>query len=102
MLVHGDTTTTFATNLTSALAALHFAPDQVARANLLREAIASNAVFVTGNTVVDALQAALQHLDGDLPLQQQFDAQFSYLDPTKRLILVGQARAGDARHHRAA
>lgn len=41
--------------LTSRLAALHFAPTETARENLLREGIPENLIHVTGNTVVDAL-----------------------------------------------
>lgn len=45
--------------LTSVLAATHFAPTTRARDHLLREGIAEGDVFVTGNTVVDALQAMI-------------------------------------------
>ncbi len=41
--------------LVSVLADLHFAPTEQARQNLLREGIDSQIVFVTGNTVIDAL-----------------------------------------------
>src|SRR5262249_18627407 len=40
----------------SHLAAFHFAPTARARANLLREGIDDAAIFVTGNTVIDALR----------------------------------------------
>ena len=40
----------------SHLAELHFAPTAQARANLLREGIAGASIFVTGNTVIDALR----------------------------------------------
>jgi len=43
--------------LTSVLADLHFAPTVVARENLLREGIAADSIFVTGNTAVDAVLA---------------------------------------------
>jgi UDP-N-acetylglucosamine 2-epimerase (non-hydrolysing) len=46
--------------LTGAIATLHFAPTEAARANLLAEGIASDRIFVTGNTVVDALQAIIR------------------------------------------
>ena len=46
--------------LVSALADLHFAPTQSAKANLLREGIPSNSIYVTGNTVVDALMTIIQ------------------------------------------
>jgi UDP-N-acetylglucosamine 2-epimerase (non-hydrolysing) len=41
--------------VTSAVADFHFAPTERARANLLREGIDPDTVFVTGNTIVDAL-----------------------------------------------
>ncbi|HBX23445.1 MAG TPA: UDP-N-acetylglucosamine 2-epimerase (non-hydrolyzing) [Desulfotomaculum sp.] len=41
--------------LTGGLAQWHFAPTTGARANLLREAVDPEHVFVTGNTVIDAL-----------------------------------------------
>ena len=49
----------------SLVATLHFAPTPRARQNLLREGIASERIFVTGNPVVDALQTALPKLRGD-------------------------------------
>ena len=39
-----------------AIADLHFAPTALARANLLREGVAPEAVVVTGNPVIDALR----------------------------------------------
>ena len=39
------------------VADLHFAPTERARDNLLREGVAAEDVFVTGNTIVDALQS---------------------------------------------
>lgn len=44
--------------LTGRLADLHFAPTAAARQNLAREGVPADAVFVTGNTVIDALQQA--------------------------------------------
>lgn len=41
--------------LTAVLADLHFAPTSGARENLLRENVGSDAIHVTGNTVIDAL-----------------------------------------------
>jgi UDP-N-acetylglucosamine 2-epimerase (non-hydrolysing) len=41
--------------MTSSLAELHFAPTEASRANLLKENIPPSRIFVTGNTVVDAL-----------------------------------------------
>jgi UDP-N-acetylglucosamine 2-epimerase (non-hydrolysing) len=44
--------------LISHLAAFHFAPTETARANLVREGIPGDRIAITGNTVIDALQAA--------------------------------------------
>ncbi len=42
--------------MTSALADLHFAPTPQAKGNLLQEGVAGESIFVTGNTVIDALR----------------------------------------------
>jgi len=48
--------------LVAAIAELHFAPTTTARANLRAEGIADGRIFVTGNTVIDALFMALARL----------------------------------------
>lgn len=93
VLVHGDTTTTFAGSLaafynqikighveaglrsfnkyfpfpeemnrklTGALSDLHFAPTKTAKENLLREGVNEEAIFVTGNTVIDAMETTVE------------------------------------------
>jgi len=51
------------------LARWHFAPTQSARANLLGEGVSDADIFVTGNTVIDALLAtANREIDADLQL----------------------------------
>ncbi len=45
------------------LAALHFAPTAEARENLLREGIEPASIWLTGNTVIDALRAVSDRLD---------------------------------------
>ena len=60
------------------LARWHFAPTQSARTNLLHEGIPEETVFVTGNTVIDAL---LEVANRDLTIGIE-------LDPSKRLVLV--------------
>jgi UDP-N-acetylglucosamine 2-epimerase (non-hydrolysing) len=50
--------------LTGVTADYHFAPTRAAADNLLNEGVAASQVFVTGNTVVDALnEVAAQHID---------------------------------------
>jgi len=43
------------------IANIHFAPTETARKNLLKEGVASESIFVTGNTVVDALYYILKN-----------------------------------------
>ncbi|HWB93118.1 MAG TPA: UDP-N-acetylglucosamine 2-epimerase (non-hydrolyzing) [Puia sp.] len=48
----------------SRIADLHFAPTQTAADNLLKEGIEPSVVFVTGNTVIDALLLTRSRLNG--------------------------------------
>ncbi len=49
--------------IVSHIADLHFAPTEWARNNLLAEGIPGESVFVTGNTVIDALEWVLEKID---------------------------------------
>jgi UDP-N-acetylglucosamine 2-epimerase (non-hydrolysing) len=66
--------------LTSRLVTAHFAATQWAAANLAREGVAADNVFVTGNPVTDAIRLVMERTDTrrDWP----------FLDPLKRTILV--------------
>jgi UDP-N-acetylglucosamine 2-epimerase (non-hydrolysing) len=114
VLVHGDTTTTFAAalaafyqripvghveaglrtrnkyspypeemnrTLAGRIAELHFAPTDTARDNLLAESTANFKIWVTGNTVIDALLETVQ-------LDYKFGPELQGIDFNKRLILV--------------
>lgn len=73
--------------VTATLAQLHFAPTDRARANLIAEGVADRHIRVTGNTVVDAMQAMCARLEtegeGGVAHGERFDG-----DPDRRLILV--------------
>ncbi|MEG0388051.1 MAG: UDP-N-acetylglucosamine 2-epimerase (non-hydrolyzing), partial [Niameybacter sp.] len=45
--------------LAGAIATLHFSPTPLSKGNLLREAVDENAIFITGNTVIDALKTTI-------------------------------------------
>ena len=115
VLVHGDTTTTFAgaltafyhqiavghveaglrthnkyspfpeemnRKLTGSLADFHFAPTTSSEQNLLREAVPEERIFVTGNTVIDALISTVRP-------DYKFDDVLSDIDyEHKRIVLV--------------
>ena len=116
VLVHGDTTTTFAgalaayyhqisvghveaglrthnkyspfpeemnRKLTGSIADMHFAPTETSEHNLLGESVDENSIYVTGNTVIDALHKTVN--DGfvfDNEVLQNIDYR------NKRIILV--------------
>jgi UDP-N-acetylglucosamine 2-epimerase (non-hydrolysing) len=68
--------------LTTALTSLHFAPTERARQALLAEGLPADRIFVTGNTVVDALQHILRseaYRRSPVPVQ---------VEPDERLLLV--------------
>lgn len=67
---------------------LHFAPTKAAADNLLKEAVPVENICVTGNTVIDALYEACSIIDSDANLRSQLDKQFSFLSPSKNIVLV--------------
>jgi UDP-N-acetylglucosamine 2-epimerase (non-hydrolysing) len=125
ILVHGDTTTTFAASLaayyhkipvghveaglrtgnryspwpeemnrrlTGALADLHFAPTTRARDNLLREGTAPDRIYVTGNTVIDALHMTRDRLLADVDAIRAYDRRFAFLGSRRLVLVTGHRR----------
>lgn len=74
--------------LTGALASYHFAPTQSSYNNLIKENIDPNNITITGNTVIDALLKVKQKVETDQEVIAGFQAQFSFLDRSKKTILV--------------
>ncbi len=70
-----------------AITRLHFAPTERARDNLLSEAVPSEHILVTGNTVIDALHQVVKKIENDPDMSQRLAARFN-IDPARRLILV--------------
>ncbi|STQ74762.1 non-hydrolyzing UDP-N-acetylglucosamine 2-epimerase [Grimontia hollisae] len=74
--------------LTGALATYHFAPTETSKKNLLNEGYVEDAIFVTGNTVIDALLMVKDKIENDSDLKATLAAQYPFLDDDKKLILV--------------
>lgn len=74
--------------LTGALAALHFAPTQGARANLLNEGVRAENIFVTGNTVIDSLLWVKQRIERNPVIGKDMRGLFPYLRESARLVLI--------------
>lgn len=64
-----------------------FAPTVGSRDNLLRENLGGR-ILVTGNTVIDALQLTAKRIEQDMALRMRLDAQFPFLSPQRRVLLV--------------
>lgn len=74
--------------LTGALANYHFAPTQSSYNNLIKENINPENITITGNTVIDALLKVKEKVETDYKIIADFKAQFSFLDESKKMILV--------------
>ncbi|BBN80407.1 UDP-N-acetyl glucosamine 2-epimerase [Pseudoalteromonas sp. A25] len=74
--------------LTGALTKYHFAPTATSKQNLLAENYQDDTIFVTGNTVIDALLIVKKQIETDSDLNNTLAAQFPMLDEKKKLILV--------------
>lgn len=121
ILVHGDTTTTFAAalaafyrkvpvghveaglrtgnvfapwpeemnrRLADAISDVYFAPTESSATNLRAEGRDGARILVTGNTVIDALLHVSDRLHSDADLAGKQAAQFPFLDPARRMVLV--------------
>jgi UDP-N-acetylglucosamine 2-epimerase (non-hydrolysing) len=74
--------------LTARLADLHFAPTQAAKENLIREAIPSESVAITGNTVIDALHYSVAKVGAADYKNEEIERLKEIVDPKRELILV--------------
>lgn len=74
--------------LTARLATMHLAPTKEAKDNLIRENISESKIFVTGNSVIDALLLVSEKINADNHLQRKLGNKFPYLDESKKMILV--------------
>lgn len=70
-----------------AITRLHFAPTEGSRTNLIAENIPDAHIYVTGNTVIDALLDVVARLEADETVSRAFDAEFG-IDPSRRMVLV--------------
>ena len=74
--------------LTGNITDQHYTPTVSSLKNLIRENIASEKIFVTGNSVIDALLEVSKKIDTDKLLQSKLASRFPFLDKARKLILV--------------
>lgn len=65
--------------ITSRISRYNFAPTELNKNNLINEGIDSNSVFVTGNTVIDALHYVVRKIDSNPYLKNKVENQITQL-----------------------
>lgn len=95
--------------ITSRIAKYHFAPTELSKKNLINENISENSIFITGNTVIDALFTIVNKIKNNTDLSKKINQnikKFGY-DPNrlvndKKIVLItGHRREnfGDGLHN---
>lgn len=85
--------------ITGRIATWHFAPTPLSRENLLKENVPAESIFVTGNTVIDALHSVVAKLGSDDALRERVAATLSaagiprerlsaWCTGTRRMVLI--------------
>lgn len=74
--------------LTGGIADQHYTPTISSLKNLIMENIAPETIFVTGNSVIDALLEVSQRIDSNASMNADLAGRFPFLDKSKKLILV--------------
>ncbi|MDB5618902.1 UDP-N-acetylglucosamine 2-epimerase (non-hydrolyzing) [Tardiphaga sp.] len=125
VLVHGDTTTTFASaisafyrgipighveaglrsgslrapfpeelnrKITSLVTTQHFVPTERSKENLLGEGVDLKNIYLTGNTVIDALLETAQRFRSTPALVEPFKARFAFLGDLQVILVTGHRR----------
>ena len=74
--------------LTDTICDLHFAPTKSAEQNLIKSGAKSSGIFITGNTVIDALFSVCDRLETEPQVLEQAKKNLPVLTNNKKLILV--------------
>lgn len=81
--------------ITGRIATYHFAPTELSRKNLLAEGVADEKIFVTGNTVIDALQQVVAKISSSETMRSELSQilrtagyDVARLTNGKRLVLI--------------
>lgn len=82
--------------ITAVLATLHFAPTEKGKLNLLKENIPQHNIFITGNTVIDALFYTLEKIKNDPILEKKLLNQtlsyYPHFGKNKIILITGHRR----------
>lgn len=81
--------------LTSKLAKYHFAPTENSKNNLLKENVSDKNIFVTGNTVIDALIYSKNKIEQNKDLQKKLESEIALnfdIKKEKFILVTGHRR----------
>lgn len=73
--------------LTGVLTNYHFAPTANSQQSLLKETVPEDAIYITGNTVIDALLMVRDQIEADTSLKDRLEKALPY-GLTRRMVLV--------------
>jgi UDP-N-acetylglucosamine 2-epimerase (non-hydrolysing) len=76
----------------SAVATLHFAPTKQARSNLVAENVEPSDIFVTGNTVVDALLGVVARIESSPELRKSLSDDVQLSEIRRTILVTGHRR----------
>ena len=74
--------------ITSRIAALNFAPTSISKQNLQHENISDESIFITGNTIIDALLSVTEKIRNDKNLKKQLDNSLPLISEHQKILLV--------------
>ena len=72
--------------ITSRIATFHFAPTLLSKQNLLQEHITEDSIYVTGNTVIDALHIVLNKIRMDVSIRESVITELGKLGLSSNLL----------------
>ena len=76
----------------SSIADFNFAPTNYSKNNLIKEGICTSKIFLTGNTVVDALNKISTKVNADKKIIQNIESRYPFLNFKKKIILITMHR----------
>lgn len=81
--------------ITGRIASVHFAPTKLSEVNLIKENIAQNSIYITGNTVIDALYWVVDKINNSSFLRRELSVEITdkgypieNLGANRKLVLI--------------
>lgn len=72
----------------SSIADFNFTPTNYSKNNLIKEGISTSKIFLTGNTVVDALNKISKKINSNKKIMQNLESKYPFLNYKKKIILI--------------